>query len=447
MSRNRGRCRRRSSRRAIVAVVALGLGTVRALAQAPCESPAVKTYVSDFSGTRAGPPPAWKTCLDSLSLDPLGMPKTAVLQSFAALRARKGEGREPIEAERRLLQGSSRVAINRQLLDGWGVNLGVRRAEQKYDNVFYQALVGALSWIVLDRSSGLEDACVAPVVRLRGALRGGPNWREAESALLGFGDVSLWKSAGPDEVTLTGVKAHISGLSKADLEGACQDVRKIAMSAEYWRTVQSRLKNVNAQIAVAVPSACRLAACQAAGAWKQSRNRESWLGVQKTFAEDVTDVGQRLSTLKAALPEGINWTRVDDRLGSARGRSQRFGQAREPNGREMAPDVTAGLMDLLGLATTVAELRDVLTSKQVLSSLLAGDLLHAKEALGTRKSWRGAAAPLIAAYVTTSYWERGKPGRQAACREDGIDCSGGAVARQLTRVAGVLGLRQEDLKP
>jgi len=442
------RAGRRSRRgRSLAVAVAFFVCTAPALAQGPCDSPAVKTYISDFGGTRTPPPPAWQKCVDSLGPDPYGLHKGAVLQAFAVVRARKGQAGEPTEGEKRLFQGGGRAMILRDMLEGWRANLGVHQAEQRFDNVFYQAFLGALSWSVLDRSSRLETACVAPVERLRSAVAQGPDWRAVESALRSFGDVPLWKDSARDEPSLTRLRDQIAGLTPSDLGRACPRVRALPAGPAYWSGLSKELGQITPALVVDVPRGCGLPACQAARSWQASATRETWSRVVQKYEDDLAGLEHRFATARSALPAGTAWKTAEDSLNGLREQSGRFRQAREPNGADAAQEIVRGLRRLDDMTRLAGELEEVALSGRALGSLAAGDVREAKQILGTRRSWKGAAAPLVAAYVTTCYWEKGRQGRQDACRETGMECSRDSVVRELVKVARILRIPEQDLKP
>jgi hypothetical protein len=428
---------------ALLAAVLWSTYAPAARAQGACDSPAVKDYIADFGGSRTPPPAAWRACVDSLGPDPLKDYKEPVLQSFAALRARTGEARDPVDAEKQLFQGGDRMAITQSVLEGWRENLCTQRPAQRFDCTFYRALLGSLTWIVIDRSGRLQEACVAPVVRLQTALRGGPNWPAVESALLAFKDISLWPSPGRKGVTLSGLRDKASGLSAVDLQGACPEIRNLAMDSGYWPGISDRLKP---RFVVRVPPDCALGVCQAVREWSGTPTPEVWGRVRQGFQADLAATRHRLDAPRQALPDVTAWSVVETRLAGLGVLVDSLSGAKDPNGRDMVPQVEKGLADLGYLSKLTNSLEDLVAYRKALRSLLGGDAAQARAAVRERRNW-SQAPHLVAAYVAAGYWEKGPAGKSAACKEGGLHCSDPDVEAELARIAGILMPGDGALRP
>ncbi len=420
-----------------------------ARAQGACDSQAVKDYIADFGGSRTPPPAAWQACSESLRLDPRGDHKAQVLRSFAALRSRTGLAGDPIDAEKKLFQGSERIAITRDFLDPWRQNLGIQRQEQRFESTFYRAFLGSLGWMVIDRSGRLQASCVAPVERLHNALRAGPNWSAAESALLAFRDIPLWSGPSQEGLTLSGLGHQASDLPAAELRIACQAIQSLATGSSYWASVSERLKPQKTPeviFVVRVPSDCALRVCREARDWQKTPTPESWGRVRQGYSADLAAARQRLDAVRSALPGGTDWSVVEKRLTGLSGHVDSISGAKDSNGRDMVPQVEKGLVALDRLNKLTDDLDDLVAYRKALGSLLGGDAARAKAVVTERSHWTRAPC-LVAAYVAASYWETGDPGKSAACRERGLDCRDPKVAAELVKIAGLLKLADGALKP
>lgn len=427
----------RLGRRVALVAILLGGGVLDGLAQSPCDNASVKEFIADFSGSRAGPPPVWQACVDSLRIDPFGDHRRAILGALAALRARSGPAGEPIAAELIIFRGSTSSQITSKILGDWDRVLGVRRPEQRFGSVFHQALLTSLAWIALDRSRGLQNACVEPVTGLQNALGAGPDWRGLEASLLRFHDIPFWgpEGGGP---TLTGLMEQVSGRAAADLRSACPAVRGLSLGPGYWIKVSNALANIPTRVACKAPRGCTLPVCKEADGWCQSPARASWARLLQTFDTAVEGIRQRAESLRNTLPVEVAWANVEARLEKLRSASERFHGSNDPDGRGMAVEVERDLGVLDHLSAQLQRLIDVAAYEAALTGLLRGKPSQARDALRGRENWDREPPQLVAAYVAIKYWEKGEEGRRAACQERGIRCASKPLAEALRAVASIL---------